>query len=153
MRTLSVRLSASTELSSTSDFQLIWRLVTPRASDTSPSLPLMMLRPVPILLAVPSDLTMLHLSQIVVMVVAVEVDVADEVDSVTVEDAVVDVVVADLVIVEDEEVVVEVDVVEAPTEVASVTSRARSRLSKSGMYEDCMPVNIAAHILLLEKGC
>merc|ERR1711939_829768 len=129
MRTLSVRLSASTELSSTSDFQLIWRLVTPRASDTSPSLPLMMLRPVPILLAVPSDLTMLHLSQIVVMVVAVEVDVADE------------------------EVAVEVDVAEAPTEVASVTSRARSRLFKSGMYEDCMPVNIAAHILLLEKAC
>merc|ERR1711939_377618 len=129
MRTLSVRLSASTELSSTSDFQLIWRLVTPRASDTSPSLPLMMLRPVPILLAVPSDLTMLHLSQIVVMVVAVEVDV------------------------EDEEVAVEVDVAEAPTEVASVTSRARSRLFKSGMYEDCMPVNIAAHILLLEKAC
>merc|ERR1711939_704120 len=121
MRTLSVRLSASTELSSTSDFQLIWRLVTPRASDTSPSLPLMMLRPLPILLAVPSDLTMLHLSQIVVMVVAVEVDVAD--------------------------------VAEAPTEVASVTSRARSRLFKSGMYEDCMPVNIAAHILLLEKAC
>merc|ERR1711939_67958 len=138
MRTLSVRLSASTELSSTSDFQLIWRLVTPRASDTSPSLPLMMLRPLPILLAVPSDLTMLHLSQIVVMVVAVEVDVADEVDSVTVE---------------DEEVAVEVDVAEAPTEVASVTSRARSRLFKSGMYEDCMPVNIAAHILLLEKAC
>merc|ERR1711939_657616 len=138
MRTLSVRLSASTELSSTSDFQLIWRLVTPRASDTSPSLPLMMLRPLPILLAVPSDLTMLHLSQIVVMVVAVEVDVADEGDSVTVE---------------DEEVAVEVDVAEAPTEVASVTSRARSRLFKSGMYEDCMPVNIAAHILLLEKAC
>merc|ERR1711939_323742 len=138
MRTLSVRLSASTELSSTSDFQLIWRLVTPRASDTSPSLPLMMLRPLPILLAVPSDLTMLHLSQIVVMVVAVEVDVAVAVDS---------------LIVEDEEVAVEVDVAEAPTEVASVTSRARSRLFKSGMYEDCMPVNIAAHILLLEKAC
>ena len=58
----------------------------------------------PILLAVPSDLTMLHLSQIVVMVVAVEVDVADEVDSVTVEDAVADVVAVDSVIVEDEEV-------------------------------------------------
>jgi len=90
---------------------------------------------------------MLLPDQTAVRVVAVEVDVADVVASETVEDVVEAVDVVDSVIVADEEVAVVADVVEAPTEVASATSRARSRLFKSSMCEDYMLVNIAAQFL------
>lgn len=82
-------------------------------------------------------LTMPHPDLTVARVVAVEVDVVADVDS-TVEDVVADVEVAeedsvtveDVVVDEDVEVTVEAVVV-LPTVVASVTSRARSRLFKS----------------------
>ncbi len=84
----------------------------------------------PTLLDVPSDSTMPPPSQTVVMV-DVEAAVADEVAVValSVEDVEVVVVVDVVVSVIVEDVVVAVE--HLPTEVASATSRARSRLSKS----------------------
>ena len=53
------------------------------------------------------------------------------------------------VLVIEDEVLPEVAVVDLLTVVDSVTSRARSRLSKSRhRIEDCMPVNTAAQIFL-----
>ncbi len=81
------------------------------------------------LLAGPFDLTMLLLVLTATEAAAVGVDEA--VEALTEVDEGVDVeAVVDLVTVEDE-VVAEVVVAEAPTVVASATSRERSRLSKS----------------------
>jgi len=84
----------------------------------------------------------------VLQVVDAEVDVAAlvTVADVEVAEAVDEVAVADSVI-EEDEVELVVAVVEAPTAVASVTSRVKSRLlTKSrSMFEDCMLISTAAH--------
>jgi hypothetical protein len=94
------------------------------------------------------DLTSLHQSLIVQQAVAAEVVVAAlvTVADVEVDEAVDEVAVEDSVI-EEDEVELVVVVVQAPTAVASVTSRARSRLltKSSGMFEDCMLISTAAH--------
>ncbi len=87
-------------------------------------------------LAVPFVSTSLHQSQTVLPVVVDEVVVVSIVEDVVVdeevaEEVLVEVVVASAIVVDEEVVDVEAVVVEAPTVVVSVTSRARSRLSKS----------------------